>query len=332
MDKIRLELLDKQRIVYIPVMAENDVTEISIDMSDAKVVYPMGQGEIWWRRPDGEFYLLESTEEDGVLTATLTDVETEVSGIANAEAWWIDGSHLKKSPTYKLGIHQSFTAPDQIRELIEEQETTLDRCVALEALMEETRDNTYEARDMALAARDEAMESAERAAAYDENAGHLLDTTVDYVDEMVAHVDASVDAAALSETNALNSANLAQTERIAAQTAAANAATDRAAIEDTLDGAAASASAAAQYARMAQLEHNGADTAYNAALEQQDLAQEARRDAQTAQVAAEAARDAAINAMNRAGENEKDTEDLYAAFLERIASIEERLTALENKG
>ena len=35
METIRLELLDKNQVVYVPVSSENEVTEIVIDMSSA---------------------------------------------------------------------------------------------------------------------------------------------------------------------------------------------------------------------------------------------------------------------------------------------------------
>ena len=75
----------------------------------------------------------------------------------------------------------------------------------------------------------------------------------------------------------------------------------------------------------------GADAAYQAALGEQDKAQEARRDAQAAQVAAETAKDGAVSAMNTAAENSDQTEQLYATFLQQYESIDQRLTALEQQ-
>ena len=54
MDTIRLELLDKNQVYYIPVSSENEVTEIVIDMSRYYADYPTGSGEIWFKRADGE--------------------------------------------------------------------------------------------------------------------------------------------------------------------------------------------------------------------------------------------------------------------------------------
>lgn len=327
METIRLELLDKSQVYYIPVSSENEVTEIVIDMSRAYEDWPLGSGEIWFRRPDGEFYLKDVTQEGGVLTAVLTDVDTAISGIAKVEGWWVDGTHLKKSPEYRLGIHQSFTTPDEIRSARVQALTLLAECEELLATMTETRDATYEARDMAAVARDEAMESAEQAAQYAQDA----DDAAQLANEYAENAATSAAAAAQSATDASGSAAIAQQERIDAQTAAQNAAADRAAIAGATDNAAASAAAAQQYAQLAMREHNGADAAYQAALVEQDKAQEARRDAQAAQAAAEAAKDGAVSAMNTAAENSDQTEQLYATFLQQYESIDQRLTALEQK-
>jgi hypothetical protein len=322
METIRLELLDKNQVVYVPVNGESEVTEIVIDMSRAYADYPLGKGEIWFRRPDGELYLKETEQNGGVLTAVLTDIDTEISGIANVEAWWVDGSHLKKSPVYRLGIHQSLTAPDAIRAAEEQALSLLARCQELLAAMTDTMSATYEARDMALAARDEAMESAENAAASEESAGSLLETATGYVDAAVAAADAHAQAASASEAAALNSAAIAQKERKDAQTAAQNAAADKTSIGDALENTAASARAAEQYAQMAMSEHNGADAAYQAALGQQELAQEARRDAQKAQTAAETAKDGAVSAMNTAAENSQQAEQARDAARAAQAAAE----------
>ena len=203
METIRLELLDKNQVVYVPVSSENEVTEIVIDMSSAYADFPEGSGEIWFKRADGETYLKDIEQEGGVLTAELTDVDTAISGIARVEGWWVDGAHLKKSPEYRLGIHQSFTTPDEIRSARAQALTLLAQCDELLATMTETRDATYEARDMALVARDEAMESAEHAAQSEQNA----DAAAQLASEYAENTASSAQDASMYATSAASSAS-----------------------------------------------------------------------------------------------------------------------------
>ena len=330
MQTIRLELLDPNQVVYVPISGENEVTEIVIDMSHAYHDFPEGSGEIWFKRADGETYLKDITQAAGVLTAVLTDVDTAISGIARAQGWWVDGSHLKKSPEYRLGIHQSFTTPDEIRSARQQALTLLAQCEDLLAEMTQTRTDTYEARDQALAARDEAMESAENASQSELDAEALVQAATDYMDIALAAVERDMQTASDAAASALNSADSAQREKNSAQTAATNAAIDRAAIAGTLNDAQQAALAAQQYSQLAMQEHNGADEAYRGALAQQDLAQEARRDAQAAQLLAEDAKNKANSAMNSAAESAGQADKIYDDFLLQYNSIDTRLTALEN--
>ena len=138
---------------YVPISTENETTEIVIDMSEAKYKFPDGTGEIWWHRADGEVYLLESvTEENGLLKATLTDVDLEPSGLAEVEGWWLDGTRLKKSPTYKIGIHQSFTTAAAIKAAKDRELDLLAQVEELKQAYEETYDAINQARASAQAA------------------------------------------------------------------------------------------------------------------------------------------------------------------------------------
>lgn len=310
MDKIRLELINCEQVTYIPIAAENEVVELVIDMTEAFQAYPDGSGEMWFKRADGEIYLFEqSVCENGIISAVITDVETEISGIASVEGWWISGTHLKKSPTYRLGVHQSFTVPANLREIKARAQTVLEQCEALQEEYEETKDACYEARDQALAARDESMELAERTQELHDDAETLLAETMETVDTRTTQMEGYLDRAETAAAQARQSAVTAQTERESATAYAAAARESAESITGSVSQARDWALAAKLYSEQAMAEHNAAETAMTTAQTYQDGAVAAKTAAETAQTAAERARDLTNGYMNTAAENSQQAEE-----------------------
>ena len=332
MDKIRLELINCEQVTYIPIAAENEVVELVIDMTEAFRAYPDGRGEMWFKRADGEIYLFEqSVCENGIISAVITDVETEISGIASVEGWWISGTHLKKSPTYRLGVHQSFTVPANLREIKARAQTVLEQCEALQEEYEETRDACYEARDQALAARDESMELAERVQGLHDDAETLLAETMETVSAKTTQMDGYLGRAETAATQAQRSAVTAQTERESATAYAAAARESAESITGSVSQARDWAQAAKLYSEQAMAEHNAAETAMTTAQTYQNGAVAAKTAAETAQTAAERARDLTNGYMNTAAENSQQAEEA-AARAESAARVAPSISVTDITG
>ena len=219
--------LQKVNINYIAVSGSNEAIEIEIDVSEPIQLHPDGVGYMWFKRPDGETYLLSNAAFDtSVMYVALTDVELENAGIAEVEAWWQDETYLWKSPVYKLGIHQSFTTPSFLKEVEEEAKTTLEEI--REALTE-----SIEAKDIVLDANANVTElEANVTAAHEE------------IMEAKTRMEEVQQIAEAAQTAALNSSITAQADKESAQAAATSAATALTNIRTLTTTATAAASAA----------------------------------------------------------------------------------------
>ena len=311
---------------YVPISTENETTEIVIDMSEAKYKFPDGTGEIWWHRADGEVYLLESvTEENGLLKATLTDVDLEPSGLAEVEGWWLDGTRLKKSPTYKIGIHQSFTTAAAIKAAKDRELDLLAQVEELKQAYEETYDAINQARASAQAAQAAAEQAEDGAVAAQEAAEAAAEQAGTYKDDAAE----SASQAQTYATQALGHATVAQTERNDAQRAAEEAAQSAEDLQAAVDAAHASIAAAQSYADLS-LQHAQTSGSYaDQYLEELQMARDARREAQVAAGLAVDAKNAANGYMNTASgaataaqTAQRECEDIADRLTEQIAVLD----------
>ncbi len=278
--------LQEAAMNYITVSGTNEAITIEIDVSEPLQSHPNGTGCMWYKRPDGETYLLgDAVFDTSVMSVALTDVEVERAGIAEVEAWWQDGTYLWKSPVYKLGIHQSFTTPTFLKQVNEEAQTTLEDIQ--DALAE-----TIEARDVVV----EAEANVESLAS---------DVTDAHTEVMAAQVEMEEiqQIAQTAQTSAYNSSVTAQADKESAQAAAQSAASSLASIQTLTTNAQTAASAAQTYAEQTASKLNTVRAYDDTYLEYVAQAQAARDAAQAAQTVAVNARNGATSAMNTASES-----------------------------
>jgi len=297
--------LQKAAINYITPSGTNEEAVIEIDVSVPVLAHPEGTGCIWFKRPDGQTYLMKNTEFDtNVLFVPLTDVEVENAGIAEVEAWWQDGTYLWKSPVYKLGIHQSFTTPKFLKEVNEEAKTTLEEI--REALTE-----TTEARDLVLDAQMnvETLES-------------NVSTAHDEIMEAKTRMEEVQQIAETAQTSAYNSSITAQADKESAQAAAQSAATALADIQTLVRTATASANAAQSYANSAASQANTVGRYDATYLQYVSQAQQYRDEAREAMTVAVNARNDATSAMNTASEAATKAQDAAEDILGMDVTIE----------
>lgn len=277
--------LQRATINYIAVSGSNEAIEIEIDVSEPILLHPDGTGYMWFKRPDGETYMLgDAAFDTSVMYVPLTDVELENAGIAEVEAWWQDESYLWKSPVYKLGIHQSFTTPSFLKEVEEEAKTTL----------EEIRDALTES----VEAKDIVLDAQANVTTLESNVA----TAHEEIMEAKARMEEVQQIAEAAQTAALNSSITAQSDKESAQAAATSAATALASIQALMPNATAAASAAQSYAESAAAQTQVIGRYDATYLEYVQQAQAYRDGAQAAQIVAVDARNDATSAMNTASE------------------------------
>lgn len=290
--------LQRTVVNYITPSGTNEEAIIEIDVSVPYQAHPDGTGCIWFKRPDGQTYLLKTAQFDtSVMYAPLTDVEVENAGIAEVEAWWQDGTYLWKSPVYKLGIHQSFTTPTFLKEVNEEAKTTLEEI--REALTE-----TTDARDTVVDAHAEVVSLSSE-----------VSTSHEEIMEAKTYMEEVQQIAEDAKTSAYNSSITAQADKESAQAAARDAATALENIKPLVTTATASANAAQTYAQNAATQASNVGRYDATYLQYVSQAQQYRDEAREAQIVAVNARNDATSAMNTASDALDKVQDAATEIL-----------------
>jgi hypothetical protein len=134
---------------------ENNAAALVLDVTENLSLWPDGQPQAVYYRPDGTVYPLPCSLSGSTVEVPLTATETATAGRAQIEIQWIDEGVLAKSATHSGNIAQSLAEPGD--EPPEPMQSWLDQLTGLAGDAAEAAEDAAVAQGLAEGARDEAQ-------------------------------------------------------------------------------------------------------------------------------------------------------------------------------
>lgn len=134
---------------------ENNAAALVLDVTENLSLWPDGQPQAVYYRPDGTVYPLPCSLSGSTVEVPLTATETATAGRAQIEIQWIDEGVLAKSATHSGNIVQSLAEPGE--EPPEPMQSWLDQLTGLAGDAAEAAEDAAVAQGLAEDARDEAQ-------------------------------------------------------------------------------------------------------------------------------------------------------------------------------
>lgn len=105
---MRVYRLKREGQPVLGISGENEAAKIEVDAADFAEEFPGGIALLVYARPDGQVYpLISETDENHIVSAMLTSLETEKPGYVEIELQWLVGDVLAKSRAYRGRIRES---------------------------------------------------------------------------------------------------------------------------------------------------------------------------------------------------------------------------------